>query len=301
MRVDSAARAIKAGGEARDISSRRGPGVVSVSTSENVPTRDVVLNHSVGERFRIGEGVRLCEPCDHPRRLTIDGIEDALAHRGGLRDDVVDRGRIRVEVSTPVTRAAPYRRRCSSSIPRVGTSAGERSRPGWFYIIRAKGQRMSGATEGTGNGTMTLVFELAAVEAFEDPSEVFADARRWSRYVGVVADDADAVESYLADRDLHQDFDPRGRNKWLSLANIREAVATDRYVFVGANQGDRDWAASVGWEFVPHTEAAEKAGWTFAEEADEAGEADAAAGVVDRLRRFLSQRSLWLTAYVLSD
>lgn len=69
----------------------------------NVTTRDVALNHLVGERFRIGEvvceGVRLCEPCDHLRRSTVDGIEDALAHRGGLRADIVDGGTIRVDDS----------------------------------------------------------------------------------------------------------------------------------------------------------------------------------------------------------
>ena len=69
----------------------------------NVTTRDAALNHLVGERFRIGEvvceGVRLCEPCDHLRRLTVDGIEDALAHRGGLRADIVEGGTIRVDDS----------------------------------------------------------------------------------------------------------------------------------------------------------------------------------------------------------
>ena len=66
----------------------------------NVTTRDAALNHLVGERFRVGdavcEGIRLCEPCDHLRRLTVEGIEDALAHRGGLRAEVVESGRIRV-------------------------------------------------------------------------------------------------------------------------------------------------------------------------------------------------------------
>ena len=66
----------------------------------NVTTRDVALDHLVGERFRVGEavceGIRLCEPCDHLRRLTVDGIDDALTHRGGLRADIVEGGTIRV-------------------------------------------------------------------------------------------------------------------------------------------------------------------------------------------------------------
>lgn len=66
----------------------------------NVTTRDVALNHLVGERFRIGsvvcEGVRLCEPCSHLESLTEDGVREALLHRGGLRADIVEGGRIEV-------------------------------------------------------------------------------------------------------------------------------------------------------------------------------------------------------------
>ncbi|UTF55668.1 MOSC domain-containing protein [Natronosalvus rutilus] len=66
----------------------------------NITTRDAALNHLVGERFRVGdavcEGVRLCEPCDHLRRLTADGVIEALAHRGGLRAEIVESGTIRV-------------------------------------------------------------------------------------------------------------------------------------------------------------------------------------------------------------
>lgn len=66
----------------------------------NVTTRGVALNHLVGERFRVGDAVcagrRLCEPCNHLESLTEDGVLDALIHRGGLRADIVESGRIRV-------------------------------------------------------------------------------------------------------------------------------------------------------------------------------------------------------------
>lgn len=62
----------------------------------NVTTRGIALNHLVGERFRVGDavclGVRLCEPCAHLERLTVDGVERALVHRGGLRADVIEDG-----------------------------------------------------------------------------------------------------------------------------------------------------------------------------------------------------------------
>lgn len=72
---------------------------ISLSPGEhrrNIETRDVALNHLVGERFRVGEAVcrgdRLCEPCSHLERLTADGVLETLVHRGGLRADVLESG-----------------------------------------------------------------------------------------------------------------------------------------------------------------------------------------------------------------
>ncbi|AUV80393.1 sulfurase [Salinigranum rubrum] len=65
----------------------------------NIETRDVALNHLVGQRFRVGEAVcrgdRLCEPCNYLQRITRDGVLQALTHRGGLRADILEDGMIR--------------------------------------------------------------------------------------------------------------------------------------------------------------------------------------------------------------
>ncbi|PCR88753.1 MOSC domain-containing protein [Natrinema ejinorense] len=65
----------------------------------NVVTRDVALNHLVGTRFRVGDAIcrgdRLCEPCSYLQDLTGEDLLDALAHRGGLRADVLESGTIR--------------------------------------------------------------------------------------------------------------------------------------------------------------------------------------------------------------
>ena len=58
------------------------------------------LNDLVGKRFRVGEveclGVELCEPCLHLQSLTMPGIIEALAHRGGLNADILTGGTIAV-------------------------------------------------------------------------------------------------------------------------------------------------------------------------------------------------------------
>lgn len=65
----------------------------------NIVTRDAALNHLVGERFRVGEvvcrGDRLCEPCEYLQRATGEDVLSALAHRGGLRADILDGGVVR--------------------------------------------------------------------------------------------------------------------------------------------------------------------------------------------------------------
>jgi MOSC domain-containing protein YiiM len=77
-------------------------------TRRNIVTRDVPLNHLVGQQFRLGrevvlQGVRLCEPCNHLESLTLRGVREGLLHRGGLRADVITGGTIRVgDTITPV-------------------------------------------------------------------------------------------------------------------------------------------------------------------------------------------------------
>jgi MOSC domain-containing protein YiiM len=62
----------------------------------NLLTRGVPLNHLIGQTFAIGpvvlRGIRLCEPCGHLEKLTCKGVQKGLAHRGGLRAQVLAGG-----------------------------------------------------------------------------------------------------------------------------------------------------------------------------------------------------------------
>lgn len=74
-------------------------GLTGAAARRNLVTRGVRLNDLVGKRFRVGEvecyGDRLCEPCAHLERLTRLSPR-MLAHRGGLRADVLSDGEIAV-------------------------------------------------------------------------------------------------------------------------------------------------------------------------------------------------------------
>ena len=69
-------------------------------TRRNLITEGIALNHLVGRDFRVGavslRGLRLCEPCGHLEKLTTNGVERGLRHRGGLRAQVVTGGIMRV-------------------------------------------------------------------------------------------------------------------------------------------------------------------------------------------------------------
>jgi MOSC domain-containing protein YiiM len=66
----------------------------------NLLTQGVPLNHLVGKEFRIGDvllrGIRLCEPCKHLEKLTVEGLVRGLAHRGGLRAQILVGGKLHV-------------------------------------------------------------------------------------------------------------------------------------------------------------------------------------------------------------
>jgi hypothetical protein len=71
-----------------------------VDHRRNVVVRGIDLNSLAGREFMLGpvrcRGNRLCEPCAHLDRLNGGGVLAPLVHRGGLRADVLEDGRVRV-------------------------------------------------------------------------------------------------------------------------------------------------------------------------------------------------------------
>lgn len=126
---------------------------------------------------------------------------------------------------------------------------------------------------GSGGGTMTLAFELSALQALADPQAVFQDAREWSEYVGVVSDEPTyVVTNFTRKRRIRQDFFSGPKGKGESLESVRRQFETDRHVFVGTTDEDKTLADETDWEFLPVEEAAEAAGWELGPDEEEADE-----------------------------
>ena len=70
------------------------------ATRRNLTTRGVSLNDLVGKTFLVGDvlakGIELCEPCNHLQQSIGKPILRPLAHRAGLRAQLLTSGTIRV-------------------------------------------------------------------------------------------------------------------------------------------------------------------------------------------------------------
>jgi hypothetical protein len=134
-------------------------------------------------------------------------------------------------------------------------------------------------------GEVTLVFSLGAARRLADPQAAIANAREWSRHVGIVANDTDAVERFVREAGVGNDYALRNWDKWGTLGNIYAETDAPRAVFVGSGAANRRVATRVGFEYLPIDEAAEKAGWALSEP-DRSSES----GIVDRLWRAVAER-----------
>jgi len=118
-----------------------------------------------------------------------------------------------------------------------------------------------------GNSDMTLAFELKALKELESPDSVFTDARQWTTYVGVISDKPTyVVTNFTRKHRIRQDFFSGPRSREESLENINEQFDSERYVFVGVDDGDADLAEATGWEYVDLETAADAADWELAQE-----------------------------------
>lgn len=109
---------------------------------------------------------------------------------------------------------------------------------------------------------MTLAFDLVALKRLRNPRAVVVDARRWARHVGIVGENTDDVRAFATRHVIRRDFPQGARDRATDLRVARSRFETDRYVFVGIEDG-RTLTAANGWEFLHVESAAKKAGWAL--------------------------------------
>jgi hypothetical protein len=72
------------------------------------------------------------------------------------------------------------------------------------------------------------------------------------------------VTNFTRKNRIRQDFFSGPRTREESLGNIKEQFDTERYVFVGTGEDDKQLADDLDWEYLDVADAAEAADWQIA-------------------------------------
>lgn len=112
--------------------------------------------------------------------------------------------------------------------------------------------------------SVTVAFQLAALERLADPNAVFEQTTGWASHVGILSDRPTHVITEFAN-DHHLDIGfhsgPRSLLESLPHARAQPELAAERYLLIGTDEVDREAVRDAGWAVLTVEEAAEAAGW----------------------------------------
>jgi hypothetical protein len=112
---------------------------------------------------------------------------------------------------------------------------------------------------------MTMALTFNAAQRLVDPALAIAEARQWADWIGIVGDiPAHRINKFQRDNRIDADFfNGSGTDPGERLASIdhNSMFFAERLAVVGVAGEDESIAEEADWEFVPFSEAAEKADW----------------------------------------
>ena len=118
------------------------------------------------------------------------------------------------------------------------------------------------------SGRPTVAFEPAALQRLADPRQAVADADTWAAHVGVAARTPDRAADVASRLGVEPDFVASVEGESDGLDVVHRQYPADRYVLLGTTDADRRAARRFDWEYLDVETAAERAGWTLAEDDD---------------------------------
>lgn len=157
------------------------------------------------------------------------------------------------------TPSVPRRSRGPVGIPEnAGGAGGGTGSSGGGAVPDAAGPHGGDADD------MTMALTYDAIRGVDDPQYVIASAREWADWIGIVGDvSTPVIQQFQRNAGIDVDFfggSDTGPAERLADVDRRSMFYAERMVVVGP--ADDAWIAEAAdWEFVPLTEAAEKAGW----------------------------------------
>jgi len=147
--------------------------------------------------------------------------------------------------------------------------SGDETAPGEGPSDDADG--VASGPHGGGIDDMTLALTYSAMKQFAEPLLVVQDARAWADWVGIVGDvEAFVINKFQREHDIDVDFfSGAGQSAAGRLADVgkHSMFYAERMALVGQPE-EREIAEQADWEVIPRSEAAEKAGWELADDAE---------------------------------
>jgi hypothetical protein len=107
--------------------------------------------------------------------------------------------------------------------------------------------------------TMTLAFEVAALQQVREPQAVVVDTRRWAQNVGLVSTEPDAAHAFSAEHVIRRDFLVRPTAS--NFQHLSGRFTTERHVLVGETPDRPDDLPQHHWEYFALADAASAASW----------------------------------------
>jgi hypothetical protein len=107
--------------------------------------------------------------------------------------------------------------------------------------------------------TMTLAFELAAIQQTREPQAVIVEARRWAQSVGLITADAGAAHTFSSENLVRRDFQVMPTTS--NVQHLRNQFTTERHVLIGEALDRPDYLPQHHWEYFVLADAASAAGW----------------------------------------
>lgn len=222
-----------------------------------------------GDWFWRGDGDPADEPDDpfgtqRVREATADGASDDDTDGGHAATPRVPRQGDDKPVGIPVEGGG------AGSSPASDRAAVEGGVPDDGETSDDHRDATGAAPHGEDADDMTMALTYKAARRLSHPASAFADAGSWADWIGIVGHvDTPVINRFQRQNGVDADFfsgTGTGPGERLAEVGPRSMFYAERMVVVGVAGEDERVAAEADWEFVPLSEAAEKAGWELNEE-----------------------------------
>ena len=106
--------------------------------------------------------------------------------------------------------------------------------------------------------TMTLAFELAAIQQARGPQAVIVETRRRAQNVSLITEDAGAAHAFSSENLVRRDFQVMPTTS--NIRHLRNQFTKERHVLIGEALDRPDYLPQHHWEYFVLADAASAAG-----------------------------------------